>query len=347
MNNLILCNIPWYSGLAKFALDVANVFLKRGEKVFWALEEKTVLSGKISAYPFGKIPQTSRKNLNFFKNLTSIKSALPKEPFRILSFTGSGLFLGYLLKRKYGSKLYRFRTESYEVKKNVFNRFLYSRCDGIFAGNKKIAGEISSFTGKKVDVLYAGVDTEKFCFSPLPEKRVVGYVGRIDEIKGLEVLAEAMNKVWGKFPSVSLRIAGPLTKGYSWQDLKKKFSGNVFYAGALLEEEVPQFMGECLFGVVPSLGSEATSRVLLEWMSCGRAVVASRVGMLEEVVEEGETGFLIPPGDAEALAEKICLTLEGEFPATMSHKARRKIENGFSLEIFEKHLLEKISSYET
>jgi len=342
VKNLILCNIPWYSGLSHYALDVAKALLEKKEDVFWALEPETVLWKKVSETPIIKIPQTDRKSFNFLKNLSSIKKVLPK-PDRVFAFTGQGLFLGYLLKKKHECKLYRFRTESYDVKKNIFNRHLYNSCDFVFAGNKKIAVEMEKLGVKRVEVLYAGVDTEKFIFSPIPEEKRIGYVGRLGFVKGIDVLWDAMNKVWEKIPDLKLAVAGGDTKQYQWENIKENFKGPVEYFGKISEGKMPEFMKICLFGVIPSTGSEATSRVLLEWWATGRGVVASRVGMIGEVAEDGMDSFLVEPKNSRELSEKILLSFSDQrLISFFSHNARSKVERKFSFKVFKEKLFEKL-----
>ena len=65
-------------------------------------------------------------------------------------------------------------------------------------------------------------------------------------------------------------------------------------------------------GVIASLESEEVSRALLEWMSAGRPVAASKVGCIPEILKDGEGGFLFEPGDVRGLAEKTDLLLSDD-----------------------------------
>jgi glycosyltransferase involved in cell wall biosynthesis len=58
----------------------------------------------------------------------------------------------------------------------------------------------------------------------------------------------------------------------------------------------------CLFGVLPSICAEALGDVVIEAMSAGKAMIGSRAGGITDLVEDGVTGLLVPPGDADALA---------------------------------------------
>ncbi|MDD5658005.1 MAG: glycosyltransferase, partial [Elusimicrobia bacterium] len=79
----------------------------------------------------------------------------------------------------------------------------------------------------------------------------------------------------------------------------------------------------------------AVSRAALEGMAAGRPVVASRVGGLPDLVADGETGLLVPPGDAGALAAALGrLAGEPQFAARLGSAARRRCAERFSLERF-------------
>jgi len=339
--DIIICNIPWYSGLSRYAMDVAEVLLKKGRRVFWATEKGTVLWEKLEKINVRPVALKGRSDFNFFTNLNRIKKAIRKNPpARIFAFTGSGLFQGYFLKRKCGSKLYRFRVESYGMGKNFLNKWLYSKCDLIIAGNRRIKEEIENAGIKKVRLLYAGVNDKKFSFVAFPEEKNIGYLGRLGRVKGIDILWKAMNIVWEKHPETSLTIAAGDTSQYRWEDIKDNFRGKVEYCGKIPEDGVPAFLAGCLFGVMPSLGSEATSRALLEWWATGRAVISSFVGMPGEVIENGSDGFLVASGNPEALAEKIIKLLSGgELLYKMGSRARKKVESEFSAEVFERNLI--------
>ena len=84
---------------------------------------------------------------------------------------------------------------------------------------------------------------------------------------------------------------------------------------------------------VASLGSEGFSRAALEYMGTGLPVVATRVGALPEIVVEDETGFLVEPGDAAALAEAMVKVLgDSELAARLGAAGRRRAEEVFSRE---------------
>lgn len=154
-----------------------------------------------------------------------------------------------------------------------------------------------------------GVDTTRFSPGSDIERVaplcVVGYVGRLEAHKGVEVLLEAV----AGDPTLSLRIAGG---GPSEHSLRVRASspdlrGRVQFLGHVGQHELTKFYRELAVLAVPSLPTagwlEQFCRVAVEAMASGVPVVASRSGALPEVV--GTAGLLVPPNNAVALRDAI------------------------------------------
>jgi glycosyltransferase involved in cell wall biosynthesis len=143
-----------------------------------------------------------------------------------------------------------------------------------------------------------------------PGQVVVGCVGRLDEpVKGLSVLIEAMVEVRRSIPgAVCLMIgAGPGRPRLEAMARCQEPSGGFRFLGE--RADVPDLLQALDLYVQPSR-LEGFGLAALEAMAAGKAVVASRAGGLPEVVEEGVTGDLVPPGDAGALAAAITRLLQ-------------------------------------
>jgi glycosyltransferase involved in cell wall biosynthesis len=135
-------------------------------------------------------------------------------------------------------------------------------------------------------------------------------IGRLIAIKGHLVLLRALAQARLRVPGLALDIAG---RGPLEPALKA-------FARELGIEDAVRFLGfvtpvqraiqDAAIIVVPSLG-EGFGMVALEAMERARPVIASAVGGLPEIVAHGETGLVVPPGDAEALADAI-VTLAGD-----------------------------------
>jgi len=127
------------------------------------------------------------------------------------------------------------------------------------------------------------------------------YVGRLSQEKGLYTLLDAW-KTLGDYP---LKIIG---EGPLEEDLKSQvntYQLNVEFLGKLNKEDVLKIVGESLVQIVPSEWYEGFPMVILEAYACGTPVIASRIGSLNEVVVEGETGYKFTPGDSSELKDIV------------------------------------------
>ncbi|MCG2635255.1 MAG: glycosyltransferase [Gammaproteobacteria bacterium] len=168
--------------------------------------------------------------------------------------------------------------------------------------------------------------------------RVILFVGRLVEKKGVTVLLEA----YAKLPrdtrqSCRLWIVGD---GDDRKDLEQQsrelhITEGVWFAGRVTNQNLPDYYGAADIFVAPSIvdesgDTEGQGVVLLEAMAAGAAIVASRVGGIGEVIEDGVTGTLVPPRDPEALAHALETLLTT--PATVlthRHAARERVEQAY------------------
>ena len=122
------------------------------------------------------------------------------------------------------------------------------------------------------------------------------FIGRLSTEKGLQTLAEAMRHI----PAVQIDVygKGPLLP-FVENATGLRYRG--FHDAATLQ----QCMRKAAYLVMPSTGMESFGLVAIEAFSCGTPVIASRHGGLKEIVVQGSTGLLVPPGDAQALAQAI------------------------------------------
>ena len=143
---------------------------------------------------------------------------------------------------------------------------------------------------------------------PLPEIPTALYVGMLERTKGIATLAEAWPLVAAAVPGARLAIVGRGAQADLVDRLQDDFPESVDHHERLLPSEVAAAMDVATCLVLPSR-SEGLPRVILESFSRGRCVVASRVGGVADVVEDGESGFLLEIGDAEALADALIRVL--------------------------------------
>jgi glycosyltransferase involved in cell wall biosynthesis len=168
-----------------------------------------------------------------------------------------------------------------------------------------------------------------------PDERVVLYVGRVAQKKGLEFLLDCAPAVLARFPGTRFVIAGEdmgLGRFLSAEVKRRGLGKNFLIAGPLDDDMLVSAYHSCDLLVLPS-EYEAFGLVLAEAMACGRPCVATHVGGVPEVVEHGRTGVLVPPRDPAALAGAINgLLADPETGRRMGEAGRARALREFSLE---------------
>jgi starch synthase len=183
---------------------------------------------------------------------------------------------------------------------------------------------------ERVRVIRNGIDTVEYSPDPAtdvldrygvdPARPTVIFVGRVTRQKGLSVLLRAGA---GLDPAAQLVICAGQADTAELEaevselagQLRASRSGVIWISGMLAKREVIQLLTHATVFACPSL-YEPLGIVNLEAMACGTAVVGSRVGGIPEVVADGKTGLLVPPGDPAALADAINVLLADEPLAT-------------------------------
>ncbi|MEW6098329.1 MAG: glycosyltransferase family 4 protein [Pseudomonadota bacterium] len=170
---------------------------------------------------------------------------------------------------------------------------------------------------------------------PAPEdgaREGVLFVGRLAEEKGLSTLCAAARLA----PDVAVRVAGTGPQAGLLQGIP-----SVTSLGALSAAEVREAMCGAQALVMPSLWYENFPRTLVEAFACALPVIASRIGALAELVEDGVTGLLFEPGNAADLAAKMkWAAAHPDALMRMGQEARRRYLREFSPEVNYRRLTE-------
>jgi glycosyltransferase involved in cell wall biosynthesis len=146
---------------------------------------------------------------------------------------------------------------------------------------------------------------------PLAHVPTVAFVGRLFMKKGVDVLLRAMPRVRAAVPDVHLHVVGdgPERAGLETLARDLELADGVTFHGFVPRSDISTLLGDAWLQVVPSVYEEPFGVVTIEAMMRGTALVATNAGGPTEVVREGETGFLVPPGDINALAEAVIRVL--------------------------------------
>ncbi|MGY8635124.1 glycosyltransferase family 4 protein [Bradyrhizobium sp. 14AA] len=157
---------------------------------------------------------------------------------------------------------------------------------------------IPNFVPDDVGVLGA----EDPCLRELPEDGFILFVGDMMRLKGIDVLLKAYA---GLKQAPSLVLVGRRVG-----DTPAEFPQNVRVFSNWPHSAIMHAWHRSLFGVLPSVGPEACATVIMEAMASGKAVIATDVGGMPDLVDHGKTGFLVPPGDPQALASAMQALLD-------------------------------------
>lgn len=335
MRILQFVDVPWDSGLAHYALVLSQGLKREGHQVFF------------SAVP-GQKPWVEAKRIGLktiplatLKGLNPLRRFLKQHGIQLLNpHTGSTHSLAVASALGQNIAVVRTRSDARGVRARVGSHFLFNHTHRVIAAADYIRDSYLKalrLPTRKVVTIYQGLSLADFEAKPFPTSPVVGMVARLDPVKGHRYLLEAISLLKNAYPSLRVRLFGQ-EENVKQRDLRAiadrlGISTLVDFVG--FHKSVPEAMASCSIGVVASVGSEAVSRVALEWMAAGRPVVATRVGCLPEIVRDGETGLLIEPKDAPALARALGeLLRHPQRLEAMGKVARQRVEKDFGLSRF-------------
>ncbi len=192
----------------------------------------------------------------------------------------------------------------------------------------------------RIRVIYNGIDTDRFRRTEgrnelLPEvpqecKLAVLVANMHVRTKGHEVLIDAARSVCERAPNLRFLLVGD-------GELRSEFEARVRESGLAkyflfcgLRDDVPKLLPICDFGILAS-SAEGMPNAVLEYMSAGLAVVATRVGGAPELIEHGVTGLLVPPNDAPAMAAALLTLINDEsLVKSLGQAALQRAQNCFS-----------------
>lgn len=194
---------------------------------------------------------------------------------------------------------------------------------------------------EKLRLIPRGVDLGEFAQraaapDPKQDPIVIGLVGRLTPIKGHPLFLKAMARVVRVFPNAKAQIIGDSPKPQYKEELQSLvrrlgLGRNVDFLGT--RYDIADLLGKMSVLAVPSVGEEAFGRVAIEAGAVGVPVVAARIGGLVDVIEDGQTGLLVPPDDPLALADAIIrLISDRQLSERLTANFRKKVEAEYPLE---------------
>ncbi|MEK7728915.1 MAG: glycosyltransferase family 4 protein [candidate division KSB1 bacterium] len=196
---------------------------------------------------------------------------------------------------------------------------------------------------QRVEVIHNGIDHEAFVQSARrsfrvewnipPHAPVLGFVGQLDERKGLGVLLSAFELIQQRLPEARLVLAGegPLREMIESEIREQGWERSVLLAGFV--DDAAAIMQAIDVLLLPSYW-EGFGIVILEAMACGRPVITTNISSMPEIVDDGRTGYLIPPGATAALAERAVELLQNKsLRESMGRAGRARVAEHFSHDV--------------
>ena len=255
------------------------------------------------------------------------------------------MLLGLILRHVLRKRLKLVFTSASQRNHTRYTRLLISGMDTVVATSRRSA----SYLRRPSQVILHGIDTGTF--RPIADRRAhrhslglsesftIGCFGRIRHQKGTDVFVDSMLEVLPHRPDVNALVMGRATEQHEpfLHFLREKvvqagLEDRILFLPEAPVDDMPRWYQALDLFVAPQRW-EGFGVTPLEAMACGVPVIATTVGAFDELVAEGRTGLLIPPGDVELLRAAVSAVLAS--PNTYrqwSAAARRHVEEGFRIE---------------
>lgn len=246
-----------------------------------------------------------------------------------------------------GLPVIRSRHISAPIHPNYFSFFLYMKlADRVITSGKMIKEKmvkVNGYDSQKIVSIPTGIN-EKTCF-PEPSKQwarekfhiekndfLLGIVAMLRSWKGHLYLLEAVKTLQKKIPNIRLIITG---EGPQGKNIRNYITYNGLTQTVIMtgyRNEVPQILNSLDLFVLPSYANEGIPQAILQAMALGIPIISTFAGGIEEVIQNGQTGTLVPPRNVQALSEAIDRVYRNrEESLKMAHSARESTLNYFSV----------------
>lgn len=220
------------------------------------------------------------------------------------------------------------------------DRLFAKAVDHWVACSRHTARQVGKRYRRKVQTITNGVDTDIFApgkKNPLfrtqwkipADAPLIMSVGRLVGLKGLRVILEAISTL----PQAHYAVVGQGEERERLETLAKRLGlgERVHFLGGIAHESLPEVLRQADVFVQPSIGEEAFGITVVEAMATGLAVAASRTGGMQEIIQDGKNGVLLPPSDVATWREALGLLLrDNQRCMELGKNARTHTEKNFT-----------------
>ncbi len=195
---------------------------------------------------------------------------------------------------------------------------------------------------ERIEVIYNGIDMQPFLqpsrrclrteWGVPKEAPLLGFVGQLDKRKGIDILLEAFARIYRQIPQVRLVLVGrgPLQEMIESEVRRQNWGSAVLLPGFI--NDVVSVMQAIDILLLPSRW-EGFGIVLIEAMAAGKPAISTNTSSMLEIIADSQTGYLVPPGDAETLASRaIDLLQNPELREQFGRAGRERAAELFTIE---------------
>jgi glycosyltransferase involved in cell wall biosynthesis len=340
---LILDQFPrTLGGGERVILRLASLLPKYGYQVsiltFFVDPESSVLSAPAPC-PIYLLPLRRTYDLEALQGALALRRFLREQKIQLVQtfFESSDLWAGLVVKTLSRAKLIWSRRDMGILrgrKHKVAYRLMASAPDKVFAVSEQVRKhcmEVDRIECDRVLTIYNGLDLPEEPPLPQPAKSaghcMITTVGNIRRVKGHDLFIRAAAVVLQQFPQASFSIAGEVLEPDYFNELQKlveelNLSDRFHFVGGVANPR--EHLRSADLFVLPSR-SEGFSNAIIEAMAASLPVVATHVGGNAEAVQDGLTGFVIPPEDVGALADAMIRLLANPAAAQRMGAAGRRV----------------------
>lgn len=357
MRIIQVLNSPNWSAASAYCVNVSAELMKLGHEVLLMTEPGQPME---QALALG-IPCDDKLRLNSdnlfdqIKCMKHFKQVFKKyQPDIVSAHMNKGSWLPAFIAKKCCPKavVVRVRADILPPKKHLGNIYMNHYWNDHIICSSQLHKEICQknlwLSEDRMSVVYGCVDSEKF--NPNAFDRsfrgkigvgeddfLVCLLGRLSPVKGHEYGIKTIAALKNMPRKVKFLCVGKESeRTLDWLKGEAERNGigdRLIFLGKC--DNLPSVLASIDVGIITSIGSEANSRATLEYMSSGKPVVSTRVGVIPELIVEGETGFVTDIRDTDAMAEKLkYLALNPEICREMGRASRKRVEDCFTLEKF-------------
>ena len=348
----------FWGGGEKWHYETAAFLSENGHQVFFVVHPGSELQKRIHGIPVTPLPMAV-SNLSFL-NLWKLRKLIlffRSQRIQTVVFNSSSdVKLGAIAARLAGVKAIVYRRGIASTVKNTWlNRQLYGRAlTHLLTNSKETARAMlqrldAPQAAKRIRTIYNGIDISHFSppqadnkgADPLCRSVIIGSAGRLIELKGHRFLIELASRLKEQNIDFKIRIAGegPLRDSLQSQIKMHGLENIVRLLGFV--SDMRSFLQQTDIFVFPSQ-IEGFGYAVVEAMSTALPVVAFDAGSIPEIIENEQTGFLVPPDDLDQLTQKILLLAQNDqLRRIMGRRGKERAEQMFD----HKKQSEKLESY--